>query len=192
MSRLVGRAAIRSCLKLVATCAVCVRTSARWPTTVSSSVTVGGPKFHLDRQILGWRQADGLGHPLESAQFERDAVGAGWQHREDEVAILRRDCRAGALQVGRCDADRHAGKREPLGVIDVSVDRACRALCAGRAAAQVEQREQHECRLLESHVDTPPVGNSRSRGEYRARNPLLVTGTNARPGCSSHIQKDGL
>ena len=43
MSRLVGSIAIRSCWKLVATCAVCVRTSADLPTTLTVSSSAAGP-----------------------------------------------------------------------------------------------------------------------------------------------------
>ena len=72
MSRLVGSAAIRSCLKLVATCAVCVSTSARCPTTCTFLGHRGRPKYHVERQVLRRREADGLLDPLEAAQLERD------------------------------------------------------------------------------------------------------------------------
>jgi hypothetical protein len=43
MSRLVGSVEISSWEKLVATCAVCVRTSAELPTTFTVSESVAGP-----------------------------------------------------------------------------------------------------------------------------------------------------
>src|SRR5712691_8516305 len=51
MSRFVGSIATRSCLKFVATCAVCVSTSAVRPTTNTVSVSAAGP-MDIERQRL--------------------------------------------------------------------------------------------------------------------------------------------
>ena len=51
MSRLVGSMAIRVCLKSVATCAVCVNTSADRPTTFTVSARVAGPSVMLSGTV---------------------------------------------------------------------------------------------------------------------------------------------
>ena len=51
MSRLVGSIAIRSCLKLVATCAVCVSTSAECPATFTVSDRFAGPIVTLSGTV---------------------------------------------------------------------------------------------------------------------------------------------
>ena len=100
MSRLVGSIAIRSCLKLVATCAVCVSTSADWPTTLTVSLIVAGPIVDVQRQRLRRREGDRLLLPLEAAQLERHGVGARRQLRQDVVAVLRGHDGEDPLKVG--------------------------------------------------------------------------------------------
>ncbi len=93
---------ISSCLKFVATCDVCVSTSAARPTTLT--VSDDGGRAHRARRAAAFASARArrvFVTALEPAQLERDRVRARRQQRQHEVAVLGRHHRANALQVRR-------------------------------------------------------------------------------------------